>query len=248
MIRNNMQRFLIEFSYDGSDYCGYQKQNNKKTIQEEIERALKDINNNKPVKLCSSGRTDKHVHAVSQYAHVDIDINIDCYHLKSALNSKLSDAIYIKNVTIVDNNFHARYMVKSKTYLYKINISSYNPIERKYIYQYNKSLNIKLVSKILKIYKGTHDFKMFTTSDQNKESTIRTIFSTKLLRKKDYLYIYITGNGFLKYQIRYMIGMLISICENKESIDNLKDFLNNKGTSLHKLAPPEGLYLEDVKY
>ena len=242
-----MQRFLIEFSYDGSSYCGYQKQENKKTIQEEIETALTKINNNKEVKIHSSGRTDKKVHANSQYAHLDMNIEIDCYHLKSALNSKLPEDIYIKKAIKVSNDFHARYMVKSKTYLYKINTGIYNPIERNYIYQYSKDLNITLIKRILKLYKGTHNFICFTSNDIKKDF-IRTIYNTKIKVNNNYINIYITGNGFLKYQVRYMIGLIISICENKSDINKLKTVLEGKGEKLNKIAPPQGLYLDNIKY
>lgn len=242
-----MQRFLIEFSYDGSNYCGYQKQNRKQTIQEELEKTLTKINNSKEVKIHSSGRTDKKVHAISQYAHFDMNIEIDCYHLTSALNSKLPKDIYIKKAIKVDNAFHARYMVKSKTYLYKINTGIYNPIERNYIYQYNKNLDTNLIKKILKIYKGTHNFVLFTSSDVKKDF-VRTIYNTKIIVNKNHINIFITGSGFLKYQVRYMIGLIISICEKKSDIKNIRTLLSGKGKKLNNVAPPEGLYLEDVKY
>ena len=123
-------RYLIKFSYDGSKYYGYQKQPRKKTIQKELEKALKEINANRRVLVLASGRTDKGVHAINQYAHFDLKTKIMPNNLKRALNSLLPNDIYIKDAKEVSDDFHARFNVKSKEYIYKINIGEYNPIEK----------------------------------------------------------------------------------------------------------------------
>ncbi len=248
MTRNAVKRFLIEFSYDGSNYYGYQKQKGKKTIQEEIEKALKEINSNKEVKIYSSGRTDKGVHAYSQHAHFDLNIKIDSYHLNRAINSKISNDIYVKNVKQVNSDFHARYMVKTKTYLYKINVGSFNPMEKNYVYQYNKELKFKLMNKAAGLFKGKHDFALFTSKDNNKENKIRNITKVKLIKNKDYIYLYFTSNGFLKYQVRYMVGFLIEIGNKLKTREDLKSMFYINEKPVYKIAPPEGLYLLNVKY
>ena len=145
-------RYLIEFSYDGSNFNGFQRQPNKRTIQEELERALKEVNNNKEVKLVATGRTDRKVHALKQYAHADIDVNITEYKLKRALNTKLSEDIHVISTKTVDKDFNARYQVKEKTYKYLINLGEYNPIERNYIFQYNHSLDIDSIKDAIKVF------------------------------------------------------------------------------------------------
>ena len=114
-------RFLIKFSYDGTNYSGFQTQKNKNTIQENIELALKKVNNNRETSLVATGRTDKGVHALCQYAHADLDINITEAKLKRALNSNLPNDIHVIETKIVDSNFHARYNVEKKEYQYFIN-------------------------------------------------------------------------------------------------------------------------------
>ena len=136
-------RYLIKFSYDGTNFSGYQRQDGQRTIQEEMEKALKGINGGIDTILNSSGRTDKGVHALCQMAHVDINVNITPYKLKRAMNSNLPSDIHVINTEVVDDNFHARYMVKEKEYQYKLNMGEYNPIERNYVYQYCKKLNVK---------------------------------------------------------------------------------------------------------
>ena len=147
-------RYLITFSYDGSKYKGYQKQPKEKTIQGELEKALKTINGHKKVCVYASGRTDAGVHAYNQKAHFDLDIkHITPEKLKEGLNSLLPDDIYIKNAEIVNDDFHARFNVKAKEYIYMINMGEYSPIEKDYIYQYNKKLpNYQGIREIFVIY------------------------------------------------------------------------------------------------
>ena len=104
----------MTFSYDGSKYNGYQKQPRVKTIQGELERALKEINGGKSVSISASGRTDAGVHAYNQRAHFDMESNIPCNKIKQGINSLIPDDIYVKNVIEVSDNFHARFDVKAK--------------------------------------------------------------------------------------------------------------------------------------
>ena len=243
-----MARFKITFSYDGTKFNGYQKQPNLRTIQGTLEDALKYINNDKFVKVSSSGRTDAKVHANNQVCHVDIDVNITEYKLKSALNSLLPDDIHIKKTQFADEDFHARYMVSSKEYIYKINVGEYNPIERNYVYQYNKNLNIKQMKRAIKYFKGTHDFRAFTTTEYNKDST-RTIFKASIDKKGDYVIIKFIGSGFLKYMVRIMVGVLIKVGEGKIKSSYVKDIIASKDRKkAFFTASPEGLYLNKVNY
>ena len=147
-------RYLIRFSYDGSKYNGYQKQVDVSTIQEKLEQALTKINDNNFVQVTSSGRTDRGVHALNQYAHFDLDIDIQENKLKMALNSLLPDDIYVKEARLVSDDFHARFNVKSKEYVYKINLGEYDPIDKDYIYQYNKELDISKMKDAIKCFEG----------------------------------------------------------------------------------------------
>ena len=245
-------RFFITFSYDGSKYKGYQKQPRVKTIQGELERVLKTINNNEKVNVSASGRTDAGVHALNQRAHFDITINITPEKLQFALNSMLPRDIYVKKVEIVEDNFHARFNVKAKEYIYKINIGEYNPIEKDYIYQYNKKLDIVEMERALKYLEGTHDFRSFTKVDEEKDDFVRTIVQTSItrdLKNLNVITISFLGTGFLRYMVRNMVGYLIEVGEGKHSSDDIIDVLNAcDRTCAGITASPEGLYLKDVFY
>lgn len=243
-----MTRYLIDFSYSGANFSGYQKQPGKRTVQDEIEKVLSSINNNS-VKLTSSGRTDALVNAIHQKAHFDLDKEIGVYKLNGALNSYLPDDIYVNSVTKVDNLFHARYMVKSKTYEYLINTGDYNPLLRTHVYQYCKPLNIRKMKKAVKYFIGKHDFTTFVSAEDKKEDKVREIYDASVDEKEGIIKITFKGSGFLKYQVRNMVGTLIKIGEEKVLPDIILSLLEKKDRKCAFLcAPAQGLTLTDVKY
>lgn len=242
-------RFLIKFSYDGTAYSGFQTQPNLNTIQERLESALQIINNGKKTNIVATGRTDKGVHALCQYAHADIDVDITEYKLKRAMNSNLPNDIHVIETKIVSNDFHARYNVKSKEYKYYINLGEYNPLERNYVFQYNYTLNKDRMKEAIKIFLGTHDFRAFVTESKEKENCVRTITDAKVEQNDNKLVITFKGDGFLRYQVRNMVGILIRVGENKISPEDVEKILESKDrTTTGKTAPPEGLYLTEVTY
>ena len=232
-------RYFMSFSYDGSKYKGYQKQPNERTIQSEIEESLTKINSNKEVTIHASGRTDAGVHAFNQKAHFDLEQIIECDKLKHSLNSLLPDDIYIKGIVNVADDFHARYNVKAK-------------VEKDYIYQYNKRLDVTEMERALKYLEGTHNFKSFTKCDEEKDDYLRTIVQTNLERDSkniNKITISFLGTGFLRYMVRNMVGMLINIGEGKyKSEDIIKILEAEDRTKAGVCAPACGLYLKDVFY
>lgn len=242
-------RYLIKFSYDGTNYSGFQKQKGLNTIEEKLEEALTKINNGKKTTITATGRTDKGVHALCQYGHTDIDVNITEKKLKRAMNSNLPDDIHVIEAKEVDKDFHARYNVKEKEYKYYINLGEYNPLERNYVYQYNYTLDIDKMKEAIKYFEGEHDFRSFVTDNKEKENCVRTITYTNIEQKDDKIIITFKGNGFLRYQVRNMVGLLIKIGENKISPDSVEKIIESKDrTKASKTAPAEGLYLTKVIY
>ncbi len=241
-------RYLLTFSYDGTNFYGYQKQINKRTIQEEIEKKLSTILNSKII-INASGRTDAKVHAYNQKAHFDCDKEIDCEKVKHSLNKMLPDDIYIKDIKPVNNNFHARYQVKKKVYIYKINIGEYNPIDRNYIYQYNKHIDIDKLKKAASYFIGTHNFKTFTKAVKEEKDYVRTIYQIDITQEKNIVSITFVGNGFLRYMVRNLVGTLLAICEQNLEPSKIEELIESQDrTKAFKTINPEGLYLADVIY
>ena len=242
-------RYKITFSYDGSNFNGYQVQPNLRTVQGELEKAVSYLNKQTYTPVVASGRTDKGVHALNQTAHFDLNINNTLYKIKRGLNSNLPDDIHIIDVEEVSQDFHARFSVKKKEYIYKLNIGEYNPIERKYIYQYNKELNIEKMNEAIKYFIGTHDFTSFVPTEDLKDDPVRTIYKANIKEKNNILEISFQADGFMKYQVRNMVGLLISIGENKKKSSEVEAIINNKNRSQKfKTASAVGLYLKKVWY
>ena len=135
-------RYLITVSYDGTDFSGYQKQPKMRTVQGEIEKALKEISGGKKIDIHASGRTDAGVHAMAQKIHFDLDMNITLEKLAKGLNSLLPKDIFVRKVEEVSSDFHARFSAIGKEYIYILNMGEYNPLERNYVYQHNNKLDV----------------------------------------------------------------------------------------------------------
>lgn len=231
-------RYKITFSYDGSKFNGYQKQKGiSNTIQGKIEEALKSINNGLSTKFTSSGRTDKGVSAYKQVGSCDIGVNITPYKLKRAMNSLLPDTIHVIDALEVDDDFHPRYMLKEKTYVYKVNTGEYNPIEKDYVCQLCKKLDINLLKEEIKDFIGEHDFTAFCSTQDRKENCVRTIFDAYIKEDGNYVYFTFKGNGFLKYMVRIMCGYLISVSLGKTKPNNIKTYFKTKEKVATKLLP-----------
>jgi len=242
----------MTFSYDGSNFFGYQKQPRKRTVQEVIENCLKEINGGKAVILCASGRTDALVHAINQKAHFEMNIKITCDKLLRGINSLLPDDIYVKKIVEVSDIFHARYDVIEKKYIYKINMGEYNPIERNYVFQYCHKLDVIAMQRGISYFIGEHNFKSFTKTNEEIVDYVRKInFASVSFDEKDLNKIIITfvGNGFMRYMVRNMVGVLIEIGEGKRKPQDIINILESTNrTMAGKTAPACGLYLKDVVY
>ena len=245
-------RYFMTFSYDGSNFSGYQKQPRERTIQKCLEDALKKINADKSVSVHASGRTDALVHALNQKAHFDLDVKITPDKLLKALNSLLPEDIYVKNISLVTDDFHARFNAIGKEYIYLINTGEYNPIERNYCYQYCSKLDVIAMQRGIKYLEGEHNFKSFTKANDEIEDYIRKISQTSIVRdSKDFNKLIITfvGTGFLRYMVRNMVGLLIEIGEGKRKPEEIIEILKKEDrTSSGKTAPACGLYLRNVFY
>ena len=239
-------RYLVNLTYDGSKYYGYQVQKNKVTVEGEIERVLSKILNTK-INTIGASRTDKGVHGVNQYCHFDYDKNLNVKDLTHSINSLIDKSIYVKKIRKVDDDFHARFSVKNKEYIYKINMGDYNPIEKDYVLEYNKKIDRELLNEFIRIMSGKHDFRSFTSDKDNNNYERDLIIDYKISNKILYLRFYSTG--FLRYMIRNIVGLLIEINDGKKNLTDIEYIFNSKNRcSLGKCVSGCGLYLNEIEY
>jgi tRNA pseudouridine38-40 synthase len=244
VIKQEITRYLCDVSYDGTSYHGFQKQQNQISIQSMIEDTIYQAFGKK-VQIHGSGRTDKGVHAVHQMFHFDLDVKLPETKMMTVLNRLLPKDISINHIYKVPQTFHARYDVFQKSYLYKINRGAHSPFETNYT-MHVENVDMEKFTQILQLCVGTHDFYSFT---KNRDvSTIRTIHYIDVEENGDFINIIITGNGFLRYMVRYIIGAAIEIAQEKATY-TITEALTTKNKELLKhLAKPNGLYLYHVKY
>ncbi|MCQ3907922.1 MAG: tRNA pseudouridine(38-40) synthase TruA [Mycoplasmoidaceae bacterium] len=217
------QRYKATLSYNGSNYHGWAKQPGQETIQGILEKTIKNVFS-QSVKIYASGRTDAGVNALGQVIHFDFEnVQITPKQIKEALNKTLPYDIRIIKVQKARKDFNARFHAKNKTYIYSINTSStINAVESNHIYQYNKPLDISLLKKTNKVFLGKHNFLSFSTDERSGESLQREILSIYIRKQKDIVKIAITGTGFLRSQVRMMVGSMIALNENKISASDIK--------------------------
>lgn len=239
-------RYLVTISYDGSNFFGFQRLKGKRNVQEEIEKALTVINKSK-VEIKGAGRTDKGVHAYGQRAHFDLDYDIPRERLLKAINDLLPSDILITKLELVDDDFHARFNVKKKVYMYKINIGDFDPLLSNYYLQSKDEININLLKKTAKILIGAHNFKNFVSGERENYDAIVDNISIK--KKAKILTITFEGKSFYKYMVRNMVGAMLDVSTGKKSLSELEEMLDNY--SLNKqmsCAPSQGLYLMKIYY
>ena len=243
-----MVRYKCIISYDGHNYMGFQIQNELPTIELEIENAINKFIGY-DVKIYPSGRTDRGVHAMGQVIHFDLENEIPANGVKSGINAFLPNDIYIKECEIVDLDFHARFSAKSKEYRYYINKGEYDPLKINYSV-YITNLDINRMREAIKLLEGKHDFKGFASASIDKrKDTIKEIYHTEINEIGDYLEFVFIGSGFLKYQIRRMMGALVEIGRGKENVSFINLVLDKKDPGIsHKSLDGAGLYLYKVTY
>lgn len=242
-------RYKATVQYDGSDFYGWQIQPHTRTVQEEINKALTSVNKKESM-IHGSGRTDTSVHAMHQVFHFDSDLDLEGSIWLRALNGNLPNDIRILKVEKVENDFHARYNAKSKTYHYKLNTGIYDMFKHRYVYQYNKDLDVNKLKEISQSFEGTHDFTSFNATPQSViEDQVRTVASFKVKQIDNTIQFEIKGDGFLRHMVRMLVASCIAYAEGKLSKEEIeKALLKPSKDKIKYNVPGCGLYLMHVEY
>lgn len=258
-----MHNIKLTIEYDGTNYCGWQKQKIKirdlkerrktPSIQETIESCLKKILREE-IHLIASGRTDSGVHALGQVANFRTASKMESGKVKLALNANLPYDIRIAQAEYVALEFHSRYSAKSKAYRYIIlNQDCNSPFLENYSYWFRSPLNIKLMEKAAASLLGRHDFKVFCASGSGVKDTTRTI---KRLSVTSHNFLHynlicfeVEADGFLYNMVRNIVGTLVEIGRGRFKPSCIKEIFKRKNKALvGPCAPSKGLYLLKVKY
>ena len=250
-----MTRYKAVIAYDGTNFAGFQVQNNQRTVQSEIERVLTRLNSHENVILQGAGRTDSGVHAREQVIHFDLQDFAgkarDLEKLRFALDTQTPDDIAVLSVSQVADDWHARFAPHEKIYEYFLENSRVrSPFNRLYSAHFRYHLDADLMRQALAKIEGTHDFTGFTAAGSSVEDKVRTISEASLTQLDDEHFRFVfRGNGFLYKQVRNMMGTLIKIGNGRMPVSQIDDILQTGNRRLAgPTAPPEGLFLKEVIY
>jgi len=235
-------RVAITLAYDGTSYLGSQIQREtNNTIFGQLQKVFSQLGIDE--KAIASGRTDKGVHATGQVCHVNLpEFWSDVKKFKKVLNEMLPSSIIIKQINIVNDNFHARYSAKRRIYRYIIKEAPSNPFENNFV-TFLSSLDFTEVEMNIKLFIGEHDFRQFMKTGSNVKTTTRIIYKAFAYQYNGYIILNFEGNGYLRSQIRLMVGALLQLNEIQ-----IKEQLNCEKKHKIKPASSNGLYLAKIKY
>ncbi|MPQ42819.1 tRNA pseudouridine(38-40) synthase TruA [Clostridium tarantellae] len=244
-----MRNIKIVIEYDGTNYCGWQKQKKEDTIQERIESAISKVIK-EDIEIIGSSRTDSGVHAKAFVANFKTNSKIPAEKFREAINSKLPKDITIMYSEEVREDFHARYSCEGKTYCYTILNRLQSPaIERNFVYHVKEKLDINLMQDACKYFIGTHDFKAFKSTGSSVKTSVRTITDLYIEAYKDKVKIYISANGFLYNMVRIIVGTLLMVGTKKIEPQDIKKIIEDGiRENAGKCVPAMGLCLEKVFY
>lgn len=234
-------------SYNGSAFMGSQQQpTTHETVIGTLIIALKRLKINSLPK--GSGRTDRGVHATHQVMHIDLPLFwTDLQRLKEMLNVQLPSSLRIQKIEFVSADFHARYSARKRVYRYIIKEGTSNPFADNFV-TFVPQLNADAIIDAITLFEGTHNFELFKKSGNDMEHYLRIIYRAYAYRYKGYLILCFEGNGFLRSQIRLMVGFLLRISAGKSTKEQLIEQLNGIKRHSTDIAPQNGLYLTRINY
>ncbi len=239
----------LVIAYDGTDFCGWQIQNNGRTVQGEIEAALAKIHS-REVRLTGSGRTDSGVHADGQTANFYTDKDLPAEKFVYAINSLIPADVRIMTAEEVDEKFHSRFDAKMRIYRYYIKAGGIcQPQHRNYCWRIRGVPDISRLNRIAAPLIGTHDFTTFTAAGDPSDSKVRRLDSAAFTAEGQFIVFKIAGNAFLWKMVRSIVGTIIEIESAGGGAAEMKEILESRDRErAGATAPPQGLFLHKVHY
>ncbi len=240
---------MLRVAYDGTDFCGWQIQNEKRTVEGELNTAINKLTG-EDILVIGASRTDSGVHAKGNVAVFDTESAIPADKFMYALNTLLPEDVSVVDSLQVSDDFHPRHCKSVKTYEYRIYTSRINdPLKRRYAYRFPANLDVEAMDEAAKYLIGVHDFKSFCCVRAQAETTVREIFSADVFRDGEDIVIRVSGAGFLYNMVRIIAGSLIEVGSGKYEASHIKEVLEKTDrTSAGFTAEPQGLTLIGIEF
>lgn len=242
-----MFNYKLTIQYDGTNYAGWQIQENAPSIQAVISNSIKQILQ-EDINLIGAGRTDAGVHALGQVANFTVSQQLDLSKFKYSLNSVLPKDISINNIETIEESFHSRFSARKRAYIYLIS-NQKSPFFERYSYTYFLELNPEKLNELSATLIGVKDFTSFSKINTEVQNKICEVFEARWRRQKNLLIFYIEANRFLYGMVRAIVGSLLKAYSQENGIDYLNHIFTQKDRNAAADAvPAKGLFLYKVKY
>lgn len=241
---NRTKRVRLTVAYDGTNYHGWQLQNNGITIESELNRCLTELLG-EYITVIGASRTDAGVHALGNIAVFDTCNRMPAEKISYALNARLPEDIRIQKSEEVASDWHPRHVESRKTYEYRIYRGEFPmPVKRLYsLFTYHK-LDVDRMREAAKYLEGEHDFKSFCQVGAQVETTVRTIYKVSVAEEGADIVIHVCGNGFLYNMVRIIVGTLLEVGQGKRKVEDMQAILDAKDRkAAGPTAPAHGLML-----
>jgi tRNA pseudouridine38-40 synthase len=243
-------RWKLTLEYDGTNFCGWQRQDNGLSVQQALEEAIEKFSGEK-VTLTAAGRTDAGVHAKGQVAHGDIAKEASADTVRDAINAHLRPhRIAVLNAESVNEDFHARFNAQSRSYRYQIlNRRAPPALLADTVWHLPKPLEIAPMQEAARILIGNHDFTTFRARDCQAKSPVKTLDALNITREDEMIIVEARARSFLYHQVRNMVGTLALVGSGQWNLDDFKAaFAARDRKAGGPTAPAQGLIFWEVKY
>ena len=243
-----MPRFKLTIEYSGTRYSGWQIQTNARTVQGELDRAVREITGEREAELYGSGRTDAGVHAMAQVAHLDVHTTLPPETLRRRINDALPSDINVLSVEQVRHKFHARHDAVARSYIYQISRRR-TAFAKPFVWWVKEDLDVERMRDAARAFVGHHDFRSFSDDDPEEKSTAVVVEALDLYEDGDLVLVHIEGSHFIWKMVRRIVGVLVEVGRGGMTTNEAAALLTEQSDVPARLtAPASGLFLERVYY
>jgi tRNA pseudouridine38-40 synthase len=243
-----LRRYKLILEYDGTNFSGWQKQNDARTVQGDLLKGAERVFGNVPMDIQGCGRTDGGVHALEYAAHLEVVSDLEPDKAAEMLNDTLPKDIAVLSMEAVDPRFHARHSCVARSYIYQLKTRK-SAFAKRYNWWIREKLDVAAMQSAAQVMTGMHDFASFAEKQELKKSTKVLVHMVQLVEDKDLITVRVVGSHFLWRMVRRMVGVLVEVGCHRLTEEDVRSFLQAPSiVPFNHTAPPAGLFFERAIY
>ena len=243
-----LRRYKLILEYDGTNFSGWQKQNDARTVQGDLLKGAERVFGNVPMDIQGCGRTDGGVHALEYAAHLEVVSDLEPDKAAEMLNDTLPKDIAVLSMEAVDPRFHARHSCVARSYIYQLKTHK-SAFAKRYNWWIREKLDVAAMQSAAQVMTGMHDFASFAEKQELKKSTKVLVHMVQLVEDKDLITVRVVGSHFLWRMVRRMVGVLVEVGCHRLTEEDVRSFLQAPSiVPFNHTAPPAGLFFERAIY